>query len=83
MSEYVIDLPNGGAADERIRLFHGAKMLYGYDLHERIVRCRDCKYAAIYHGEHESREPLFCAFHNMDVKPENFCSWGKTKGEQR
>lgn len=48
---------------------------------EEVVRCRDCKYATVYYGEHEYREPLFCAFHHMDVKPENFCSWGKARSE--
>lgn len=42
MSEYIIKLPNGGAADECIRLRGYEKSLYGYELHEEIVRCCDC-----------------------------------------
>lgn len=49
---------------------------------ERIVRCRDCKYAASYPDGHEYREPFFCVFHDMDVRSEDFCSWSKAKGEQ-
>lgn len=50
---------------------------------ERIVRCRDCKYAAVYHGDHEYREPFFCVLHDMDVKPENFCSWGAIRRKEQ
>ena len=50
---------------------------------ERIVRCRDCKYAAFYPSDHEYREPLFCAFHDMDVKPDNFCSWGVIRRKEQ
>lgn len=52
----------------------------GAKLHEPIVRCRDCKYAEIDQSDHEYREPLWCDFHRMDVKPGNFCAWGKRKG---
>lgn len=44
MSEYIIKLPNGGAADEYIRLLGYEKSLYGYELCEEIVRCMDCIY---------------------------------------
>lgn len=44
MSEYIIKLPNDGAAYECIMLRGYEKNLYGYELHEEIVRCRDCKY---------------------------------------
>jgi hypothetical protein len=49
---------------------------------KRIVRCRDCKHAASYPDGHEYREPFFCVFHDMDVKPQNFCSWGVQRKEQ-
>lgn len=45
MSEYIIELPDSGAADEFV-----AKMgvddcrVYGYRLNGEIVRCRDCKH---------------------------------------
>ena len=47
---------------------------------ERIVRCRDCRYA----------EPmplsfsdlLICAYlDDMSVEPEGFCAWGERRGE--
>ena len=44
MSEHIVDLPYGGAADEHVRLSRDTRMLYGYDLHEEIVRCRDCQF---------------------------------------
>lgn len=51
------------------------------DMGQPIVRCRDCKRAEIDYSEHEYREPLWCGFHRMDVKPGNFCSWGKRRGD--
>jgi len=44
-----------------------------------LVRCRDCKYAALYHADHDYRETLYCGFHRMDVSPDRFCAWGKRK----
>lgn len=26
-------------------------------------------------------EPLYCGFHRMDVKPDNYCSWGKRRAD--
>ena len=85
MSERIVDLPNGGAADEYTRL-HGAKTLYGYDLHEEIVRCRDCEhFDEIIHA---CNHPNISALRG-DV-PENwilsmfdmdFCSYGKPRDE--
>lgn len=46
---------------------------------EEIVRCRDCKYASIDQSDHDYREPLWCGFHRMDVKPDDFCAWGCRK----
>lgn len=45
----------------------------------KVVRCRDCKYAEIDQSDHEYREPLWCCFHRMDVKPGNFCAWAKQR----
>ena len=50
---------------------------------ERIVRCRDCKYAAVDHSDHEYRDPLFCMLHDTDVRPENFCSWGVIRRKEQ
>lgn len=83
MSEYIIKLPNGGAADECIRLRGYEKSLYGYELHEEIVRCGDCV-----HAEPEREPPrkgckglLWCDYLTegigFSVLPHNFCAWGE------
>lgn len=47
MSEYIVELPDSGAADEFV-----AKMgvedcrIYGYRLTGEVVRCRDCRFAS-------------------------------------
>ena len=68
MSEYIIKLPNGGAADEFIGLHGYEKSLYGYELHEEIVRCRDCK---LNNG--------FCHKWWKHVNDDGFCSWGERR----
>lgn len=86
MSEYIIKLPNGGAADECIRLRGYEKSLYGYELHEEIVRCRDCKYAnedgdeCVYFAAWEPL-PEGDEFRDVyvDVEPDGFCAWGERR----
>ena len=46
---------------------------------EEIVRCRDCMYITVDQSEHDFREPVWCNFHRMDVKPDGFCAWGERK----
>lgn len=79
-TEYVVDF-----GDYRSNAFVKLSMALieqnGAKLGERIVRCCDCKYAEIDQSDHEYREPLWCDFHCMDVKPGNFCSWGKRRGD--
>ena len=84
MSEYIIELPDSGAADEFV-----AKMgvddcrIYGYRLNGEIVRCRDCQswfrgkcrkhvYTIVVDGT-EYNEGSF----PMDAS--DFCSWGTRK----
>ena len=77
MSERIVDLPNGGAAEECTRL-HGAKTLYGYDLHEEIVRCRDCKRWSN-EPPHYREEPQWCGRFACHAEPDGFCSWGELR----
>ena len=86
MSEYIIELPNGGAADECIRLRGYDKSLYGYELREEIVHCRDCKYMHMrywfgtdvpecwLHADRESG-----ALGKEPTDPDGFCKWGERK----
>lgn len=82
MSEYIIKLPNGGAADECIRLRGYEKSLYGYELHEEIVRCRNCKH---YNDQEPDGEIGTCNLGLEDtglvsiVEPNGFCSWGERR----
>ena len=73
MSEYIIELPNGGAADECIRLRGYEKSLYGYELREEIVRCRDCSYYSPYQDLCERLQPGMLVFEPDD----GFCAWGE------
>ena len=76
MSEYIVKLPNGGAADECIRLRGYEKSLYGYELHEEIVRCRDCVHYTYADKEHGNDD--WCKKHEHIAWSVNgFCAWGE------
>ena len=74
MSEYIIKLPNGGAADECIRLRGYEKSLYGYELHEEIVRCSDCEFY-----QRDMYIHFTCEYLQRKVIPDDFCVWGERK----
>lgn len=89
MSEYIIELPDSGAADEFV-----AKMgvedcrIYGYRLTGEIVRCRDCEmfdehylkcFRPVLYFDHDymphwTDETTFTAV--TDATPDGFCAWG-------
>ena len=91
MSERIVDIPNGGAADEHITL-HGAKKLYGYDLHEEIVRCRDCQFGHQHDGKtypkgEKYKDKWYCIVWGDGMQgewtsPDGFCHRGKPRREQ-
>lgn len=75
MSEYIIELPDSGAADEFV-----AKMgvddcrIYGYRLNGEIVRCRDCVYY-----EPNTYSHFTCELLTFHVEPDGFCAWGERR----
>ena len=76
MSEYIIKLPNGGAADECIRLRGYEKSLYGYELHEEIVRCRDC-IGLVETWDGWECERFSGEYHRAE--PDGFCAWAERR----
>lgn len=83
MSEYIVELPMSGAADEFIAK-HGVDdcRLYGYKLTGEIVRCRDCRYyyeADEYHpqGNYDRRCCKYFDAYNDEVQPGGYCAWGE------
>lgn len=81
MSEYIVELPNGGAADDCIRLRGYEKSLYGYELREEITRCRDCK-----HYDPHPTDGGVCFlpdgdgdFARWEVEPDGFCKWSERR----
>lgn len=86
MSEYIIELPDSGAADEFV-----AKMgvddcrIYGYRLNGEIVRCRECKYAsageAVISGNWRHgncHNPRYRgSLHVANARADGFCVWGE------
>lgn len=49
-------------------------------VHERVVRCRDCKRFSLDNSDHDYRSGWWCHRWNTDmVKPDGFCAWGKRK----
>ena len=49
-------------------------------VHERVVRCRDCKRFSLDNSDHDYRSGWWCHRWDTDmVKPNGFCAWGKRK----
>ena len=73
-TEYVVDF-----GDCRSNRFVGLNMVLikqnGAKLHERIVRCRDCKH----YTEDEAEYWHYCGEWCGQVEPDGFCSWGERK----
>ena len=72
-TEYVVDF-----GDCRSNRFVGLNMMLikqnGAKLHERIVRCRDCKYMS------RDMHPLYYCYrpeHEFAVSPNGYCKWGE------
>lgn len=66
MAEYVVEEPSGRSASWRV--------------HERIVRCRDCKRFAVDQSDHEYRSGWWCKRWDTDmVEPDGFCAWAARK----
>lgn len=75
MSEYIVSVPF--EHDEVFVANMGAERthLYGYELREEIVRCRDCKYL-IAHGAGCAHWD-YCDIESID----GFCAWGERRGD--
>lgn len=77
MSEYIIELPDSGAADEFV-----AKMgvedcrIYGYQLVGEIVRCKDCRWNGL---NDENGKHFYCTMWFAIVIGDEYCSRGIRK----
>lgn len=86
MAEYVCELPVEGM----VSFVSGNTTI---PVHERIVRCRDCKYARIMRpldwrtGKPSTViEEWYCQWHSnaegaSDIEPDGFCAWACRKEE--
>ena len=76
-TEYVVVNP----VTVEARFKDGEVRRYPQEIRERIVRCRDCKYAEPMPLSYSDR--LICAhFDDMSVEPDGFCAWGEQRGEE-
>ena len=69
MAEYVVEEPGDRSASWRV--------------HERIVRCRDCKHYSDHEWVLVTDVSDVCHFFGDGVKvePDGFCKWGERKEE--
>ena len=66
MSEYIIEEPSEHSASWRV--------------HERIVRCRDCRKFHLDNSDHDYRSGWWCDRWDTDmVRPDGFCAWGERR----
>ena len=51
-------------------------------VHERVVRCRDCKRFSLDNSDHEYRSGWWCKRWDTDmVEPDGFCAWGERRAK--
>lgn len=69
MAEYVVEEPGDRSASWRV--------------HERIVRCRDCKHYSDHEWVLVTDVSDVCHFFGdgVRVEPDGFCKWGERKEE--
>lgn len=73
MAEYVCELP----IDDMASFVSGTTTI---PVHERIVRCRDCKHYVPDHDPIDPGWPMMCDDSGRDmVEPYGFCAWGERK----
>ena len=78
MAEYVCELPVEGMAS----FMSGGELI---PVRERIVRCRDCRYATDegYGCKHFSHYEQGASYRwedvPADVEPDGFCAWGERR----
>lgn len=66
MAEYIVEEPSDRSAS--------------WQVHERIVRCRDCACFSVDNSDHDYRTGWWCKRWYTDmVKPDGFCAWGERK----
>ncbi len=80
MTEYIVDFGDA-RSNNFVRLSMSLIESNGAELHEPVVRCKDCA--------HGMREGTICAVltHDwedywFDVEPEGFCKWSERKGNE-
>jgi len=77
MTEYIVELPDSGAADEFV-----AKMgvedcrIYGYRLTGEVVRCMDCTWFA-----NDAMHGAWCKNLGVSLHDDydGFCAWGERR----
>lgn len=76
MGEYVCDCYEHGTGEPWAHV--GSS-----HVHERVVRCRECKHFAVDQSDHEYRSGWWCKRWDTDmVEPDGFCAWGKRKEDE-
>ena len=78
MSEYIVEVPDEEAELFIARFGINGTTMFGYQLVDEIVRCRDCKYRygcvhLVDDGDDDMRR--------CDATPDGFCAWGELRGE--
>lgn len=74
MSEYIVDF--GDKSSAFVGLAMAEVRAHGAELHEPVVRCRDCiRYSLDDYGN------TWCAYVASAVQPDDFCAWGERREE--
>jgi hypothetical protein len=73
MTEYVVDFGDS-RSNEFVRLNMAMVEQNGAMLHERVVRCGECRHCMEYMGG------IYCGHMTHAIEPNGFCAWGERRG---
>ena len=74
MSEYIVDF--GDKSSAFVGLAMAEVRAHGAELHEPIIRCRDCAYMS-----DDGLTTAWCSENFREVRPRDFCAWGERSEE--
>ena len=77
MSEYIIEVPDEEAELFIARFGINGTTMFGYQLVDEIVRCRDCKFGV--DGGKYCAEGCADSWDWRNVEPNGFCAWATCK----
>ncbi len=85
MSEYIVEVPDEEAELFIARFGINGTTMFGYQLVDEIVRCRDCKHftpKGTHKFDNGKTNEDYCDYVRgwmLQITPDGFCAWGERR----